>query len=310
MVPNGTTFYYIWEVQLIKWLQTHLPGTGLSFLSFWTLFGEAMVMVLIIGFAYWSWDKKLGRAIGLNAITGLAWNTLSKNVVLRRRPYFDNKEIKILRPVARDADIYDIAAQGYSFPSGHSTVVAAVFGTLAYKLKKGWAAVAAIVIILLTGISRFAVGAHYPTDVFIGWMCGLLSVVIVGELDKRLSNSLILYGILLITIIPGFFYCKTTDFYDTAGLLIGFMGGLLLDEHYVHFENTRKPLYIVLRMVGGIAIFLILNKVLKMPFSKEFLDSRTFAAMMVRFMRYGIISFVEYGLYPMLFKYEKRFEKK
>jgi hypothetical protein len=47
-----------------------------------------------------------------------------------------------------------------------------------------------------------------------------------------------------------------------------------------------------------------------MPFSKEFLDSRTFAAMMVRFMRYGIISFVEYGLYPMLFKYEKRFEKK
>lgn len=307
MTPNGNTFYFTWEVLLMKGLQTHIPGTAISLLSFFSWFGEAAIMVMIIGFAYWNWDKKLGRSIGLSAITGLVWNTMAKNLVLRRRPYFDHKAIKILRPVAPDADLYDIAAQGYSFPSGHATTVSAVFGSLALNLKKRWVTVLAVVLILLTGISRFVVGAHYPTDVFAGWVFGLLSVFIVYELEKRLSNNLVLYGILLITIIPGFFYCKTTDYFDTAGLLIGFMGGMLVEEHYVHFENTRKPGMMVLRMVGGILIFVILNKVLKMPFSKEFLESRTFVPMMVRCIRYAIVSFVEYGLYPILFKYEKKF---
>lgn len=310
MTPSGITFYYPWEVALMKGLQTQLPGAGISLLSFFTWFGEAMIMILIVGFAYWNWDKKLGRSIGLSAIAGLAWNTMAKNIVLRRRPYFDHKEIKILRPVAKDADIYDIAAQGYSFPSGHSTTVAGVFGSLAVNLKKRWVTVLAVVLILLTGVSRFVVGAHYPTDVVVGWVFGLFSVFVVYELDKRLSNNLILYGILFVTIIPGFFYCRTTDYFDTAGLLIGFMGGMILEERYVHFENTRKPSTMILRMIGGIVIFVILNKLLKMPFSEEFLDSRTFVPMMVRCIRYAIISFVEYGLYPMLFKFEKRFEKK
>ena len=306
MTPSGITFYYPWEVQLMEWFQMHLSKSWVSFLSFFTLFGEAALMIMIVGFAYWNWDKKMGRAIGLNTIAGLAWNTMAKNIVLRRRPYFDHKRIKILRPVSPDADIYDIAAQGFSFPSGHSTTVMGVFGSLALYLKKRWVTVAAVLIVLLTGISRSVVGAHYPTDVLTGWLFGLIGIFIVQALDKKLSNNLILYGILLITIIPGFFYCKTTDYFDTAGLLIGFMAGMLMDEYYVHFENTRKPISMILRMVGGIAIFVVLNTLLKMPFSQEFLDSRTTAAMMMRCVRYGIISFVEYGIYPMLFKLEKR----
>jgi membrane-associated phospholipid phosphatase len=46
---------------------------------------------------------------------------MAKNIALRRRPYFDHESIHILRVVEPEADIYDIAAQGYSFPSGHST---------------------------------------------------------------------------------------------------------------------------------------------------------------------------------------------
>jgi len=306
MAASGNTFFFPWEVNLMEWLQGHISGTGISIISLFSMFGEELLLILIMGFVYWCYDKKLGRTMGLSAIMGLAWNTMAKNIALRRRPYFDHEGIKILRVVEPEADIYDISAQGYSFPSGHSTNAATVFGSLAVNLRKRWVTVVAIVIPLLTGISRFVVGAHYPTDVLAGWLLGLISVLIVRLLEKRVKNTLALYGILLVASVPGFFYCKSADYFTAMGLLIGFMAGTLLDDHCVHFENTRKPLWMVVRVVGGLAVYLVLSKVLKMPFSKEFLSSGSTAALMVRCARYAIIAFVDFGVYPMLFKFEKR----
>lgn len=302
----GTTFFFTWEVSLMEWLQSHIGSTGISFISNFSLFGEELPLILIVGFVYWSYDKKMGRSVGLIAIMGLIWNTMIKNIVMRRRPYFDHESINILRVVDSEADIYDISAQGYSFPSAHSTNAVTVFGSLAVNLRKRWFTVIAIIIPLLTGISRFVVGAHYPTDVMAGWLLGLTSVVLVYTLQKKVKNTLVLYGILLITAIPGFFYCTSADYFTAVGLLIGFMGGTLLDDYCVRFEDTRKPLFMVTRLLGGLAVYLVLNSVLKMPFSKEFLSDGSTAALMVRCVRYAIVAFVDFGIYPMLFKLEKR----
>ena len=302
----GTTFFFTWEVSLMEWLQSHIGSTGISFISNFSLFGEELPLILIVGFVYWSYDKKMGRNVGLIAIMGLIWNTMIKNVVLRRRPYFDHENINILRIIEPEADIYDISAQGYSFPSAHSTNSVTVFGSLAINLRKRWFTVIAIIIPLLTGVSRFVVGAHYPTDVMAGWLLGLTSVVLVYTLQKKVKNTLVLYGILLITAIPGFFYCTSADYFTAVGLLIGFMGGTLLDDYCVRFEDTRKPLFMVTRLLGGLAVYLVLNSVLKMPFSKEFLSDGSTAALMVRCARYAIVAFVDFGVYPMLFKLEKR----
>lgn len=304
-IAMGTTFFFTWEVSLMEWLQTHIGSTGISFISNFSLFGEELPLILIVGFFYWSYDKKMGRSIGLIAIMGLIWNTMIKNIVLRRRPYFDHKNIKILRVVDPSADIYDIAAQGYSCPSGHSTNVVTVFGSLALNLRKRWMTILAIVIPLLTGFSRVVVGAHYPTDVLGGWLLGLLSVIIVYTLQKRIKSTLLLYGILLATTIPGFFYCNSADYFAAVGLFIGFMGGTLLDDYCMHFENTRKPLLMAARLLGGLVVYVVVSKLLKMPFSKEFLSDSSTAAMMVRCARYAIVAFIDFGIYPMLFKFEK-----
>ncbi len=250
MAASGTTFFFPWEVSLMEWLQARIGSGLMSIISLFSMFGEEMMLILILGFVYWSYDKKLGRTMGLSAIMGLTWNTMAKNIILRRRPYFDHERIKILRVVEPGADIYDIAAQGYSFPSGHSTNAATLFCSMATGLRKRWVTVVAIAIPLLTGISRFVVGAHYPTDVLAGWLLGVLSVLIVRELQKRVRNTLLRYGILLITAVPGFFFCKSADYFTAMGLMIGFMGGTLLDDRCVHFENTRKPLWMVARGAG------------------------------------------------------------
>lgn len=305
MTEIGNTFFFPWEVTLMEWLQANISDAWISFMSFFSLFGEELPLILIVGFLYWSYDKQLGRKVGLIAIMGLTWNTMIKNIVIRRRPYFDHEGIDILRVVEPEADIYDISAQGYSFPSAHSTNAVTVFGSLAINLRKRWFTVIAIVIPLLTGISRFVVGAHYPTDVLAGWMLGLISVVLVQTLQMRVKSTLTLYGILLVTAVPGFFYCTSADYYTAVGLMIGFMGGTLLDDYCVHFEDTRKPLLMAVRLLGGLVVYLVVNTALKLPFSDEFLSNGSTAALMVRCARYAIVSFIGFGVYPMLFKWMK-----
>lgn len=305
MTEIGNTFFFSWEVTLMEWLQANISDAWISFMSFFSLFGEELPLILIVGFLYWSYDKQLGRKVGLIAIMGLTWNTMIKNIIIRRRPYFDHEGIDILRVVEPEADIYDISAQGYSFPSAHSTNAVTVFGSLAINLRKRWFTVIAIVIPLLTGISRFVVGAHYPTDVMAGWMLGLISVVLVQTLQMRVKSTLTLYGILLVTAVPGFFYCTSADYYTAVGLMIGFMGGTLLDDYCVHFEDTRKPLLMAVRLLGGLVVYLVVNTALKLPFSDEFLSNGSTAALMVRCARYAIVSFIGFGVYPMLFKWMK-----
>lgn len=305
MTEIGNTFFFSWEVTLMEWLQANVSDAWISFMSFFSLFGEELPLILIVGFLYWSYDKQLGRKVGLIAIMGLTWNTMIKNIIIRRRPYFDHEGIDILRVVEPEADIYDISAQGYSFPSAHSTNAVTVFGSLAINLRKRWFTVIAIVIPLLTGISRFVVGAHYPTDVLAGWMLGLISVVLVQTFQMRVKSTLTLYGILLVTAVPGFFYCTSADYFTAVGLMIGFMGGTLLDDYCVHFEDTRKPLLMAVRLLGGLVVYLVVNTALKLPFSDEFLSNGSTAALMVRCARYAIVSFIGFGVYPMLFKWMK-----
>ena len=83
--------------------------------------------------------------------------------------------------------------------------------------------------------------------------------------------------------------------------LIGISAAVLFEERIVNFENTRKPLIMLLRMLFGSALFFALNALLKLPFNEAFLDSGTILAHLVRTLRYAIIIFTTMGIYPMFF---------
>ncbi|MBR6185031.1 MAG: phosphatase PAP2 family protein [Clostridia bacterium] len=303
---TGNTFAFDWEVSLMEWLQTNLGDGFISVISFFSAFGEELLLVLILGVLFWGYDKKIGRTVGLNALMGLVWSPMIKNVFLRRRPYFDHEGIKILRVVDKSADANDIAAQGFSFPSGHSTNAVTVYASIAGQIKKRWLACLAVVLPLLVGFSRVVIGAHYPTDVLAGWALGLLCICVVSLLWKAIKNELALYGVLLLTALPGLFYCKSADYFTSLGLMLGFMTGDQLEQRKVRFENTHNLLRCLLRALGGAAIFFALNTLLKLPFPKDFLDSASFAALMVRCLRYAVTAFALFGVYPIAFKYTDR----
>ena len=310
MPLTGNTFFFPWEADLMVWLQRTLPDSVISLISHVSFFGEEIFIVLVLGFVYWCWDKKAGIRIGLTMLMINIWTPMVKNVALRRRPYFDHEGIAIKRVVAPEADPMDISAQGFSFPSGHSANAAGLGASTATVFKQRWLTVLAVVIPLLVGVSRVVVGAHYPTDVMAGWLIGLLTLALVSFLDKKLPNRKVFYGVLLLTAIPGVFYCRSADYYTGFGLLIGFLAGSLVEEKYVRFENTRSPLRMVFRVLGGAALFLGLNSILKLPFSKDFLNSGTPAALWVRCARYALVAFLMFAVYPMIFRYTAKLGKR
>jgi membrane-associated phospholipid phosphatase len=75
-----------------------------------------------------------------------------------------------------------IVQGGLSFPSGHSTLAAMFYGTLAYfiirALRSEWqrvvVGVLAALLVLAIGVSRIYLGVHYPSDVAAGWAAGVI----------------------------------------------------------------------------------------------------------------------------------------
>ena len=72
---------------------------------------------------------------------------------------------------------------GYSFPSGHSSAIAALMGVLIVLTANGvarpalrrWLIVLWVAVAVLVGLDRIFLGAHYPSDVLAGWLLGALA---------------------------------------------------------------------------------------------------------------------------------------
>lgn len=109
-----------------------------------------------------------------------------------------NASIKLA--IARERpDLLEALVQehGFSFPSGHSALGMVAYGILAVVIARSRlgrpvrvAAVAAlIVLVLLIGLSRVWLGAHYPTDVVAGWTAGAVIVLLYTEFTRTVSRE-------------------------------------------------------------------------------------------------------------------------
>ena len=299
----GNTFYLNWEPIFMVWLQNLLGETGATIASFVTMLGEETVMVAILGFVYWCYDKNFGVYIGTNLMVGLVANPMIKNVFLRLRPYMVHSEVMCLKPV-HEGNLYDPLLQGFSFPSGHTSNTSTMYFSLPVYGKKKWLVVVGILMPFLVGLSRVCLGVHYPTDVMAGWLLGAVVVAAMTFLQRKIQVKWKLYLLITLLTLPGCFYCTSNDYFTCFGMMLGFFGASLFEEKYVNFENTKDLKKSILRVAAGLVVFLIGNVILKAVFGWIHVEE---IAYLVRVIRYGLLVFVTMGVYPMTFKCKRFF---
>ena len=298
----GNIFYFDWEVDLIEWLQSAMGSVGEAVSKAVTFFGSETFLLVVLLAVLFCYKKEAGKRVGFTILASSMWFPMIKNILLRVRPYLAHPDrVKMLSIVEADADPMDIVQQGYSFPSGHSATALAAYCGIARETKKRWMWTAAVIVTLLIGLSRFAVGVHYPTDVLSGWAIGILAMLFCMLMEKKVKQEWLRYAILLAISLPGIFWCTSRDYYTALGLLIGMTAAVPFEKKYVDFKDTRNPFAMVLRVAGAFAIYYVLSFVLKLPFDKEWLNSGTLAPNLVRTARYAVILFVVVGIYPMAF---------
>lgn len=140
-----------------------------------TFVGEPAVIILVsavVAVIAWLKDRRAIAYAQAAAIAGFGFNTLLKHVIHRGRP----------------STMYaaHMRIHSYSFPSGHAFGSVAFYGLWAYLLYKylpaPWNLICLglfIVLILLIGVSRVYLGAHYPSDVLAGWGIGLVVLFLI-----------------------------------------------------------------------------------------------------------------------------------
>jgi len=139
-----------------------------SLMKFISLFGSQVVFVFsAVAAVYYAWRRKWLRVTlwALAVAGGEVLNLLLKSVFNRPRPSF--------------ADPLTIE-QYTSFPSGHAMMSFIAYGLLAYfmciSIQSQRARIivvfSAALIVLLIGISRMYLGAHYFSDVVSGFLVG------------------------------------------------------------------------------------------------------------------------------------------
>jgi undecaprenyl-diphosphatase len=119
--------------------------------------------------------------VAISIGSGVLVSNWLKHAFNRQRPVFDNAP-----------DVFSA-----SFPSGHATMSAVVFLTLAVlvmaheprRVLRALCIAVAIGVPLLVGASRLYLGVHFPTDVIAGWCLGAAWAVLFALVRQGLVTA-------------------------------------------------------------------------------------------------------------------------
>jgi len=245
------------DIQYLLFLQNLRAATGGVFNEVFNGISKFAVDILIFlpFFIFWCVDKKWGYRYLLTMSLGEVINGILKLTVCAYRPWIRSDQIE-------PAGDSKVAATGYSFPSGHTMMSTAIYGTtVAWQWnKRRWLAIICCVMIALTMFSRNFLGVHTPQDVVVGFVETLLIVLLVGYFQKKINGNdrtLDILSVVGILFVAGTLIYITqkqypmdyvdgkllvdpqkmmNDAFKGCGQLLGLIVGSFIERHYIHFE--------------------------------------------------------------------------
>ncbi len=158
---------------------------GAGFWAHWTMLGDALLL-LVFALPFAGRRPDVVWAVWIVAVlTTVVVHVLKAGVGAPRPPaVFDPAQIYVVGHVLRSG----------SFPSGHTAAAFAFAGVLALCLRRAWVTAGVLCLAAGVGISRMAVGVHWPVDVLSGAALGWLGACAAVVLARRWAWGLALWA--------------------------------------------------------------------------------------------------------------------
>ncbi len=238
-------------LDVVLWLQAHSSPALDKLAIALSVLGGFIVYLLLFMALYWSVDKRLAKQFLLALILSGVCIAAFKLAFQRPRPFI----------FAPDR-VYVLLAEGtYGLPSGHVGITVAVLGVLASAARWRWAWVALALYVALMGWARMVVGVHYPQDVLLGLLIGLLTLVIVRQewntLRRLWARVLLLVRVLLLALASALLLVFLAgDPFDVliAGVIFGAGIGVMVEGRWVRFSTAGSRSQRILRTVVGLLV--------------------------------------------------------
>ena len=159
------------NVSLFRWLNGLSRYTGEPVWANITLFGEGLLAVSLVA-PIARWRRDIAWSLFLSAL-------LAPLVVHGLKELFDMPRPALVLALS-EFNIIGPRLAVVSFPSGHATTITLFATILALHLYRSYLHLILLLAIILVGLSRVVVGAHWPMDVLggmlLGWLLALASI--------------------------------------------------------------------------------------------------------------------------------------
>lgn len=280
--------------------QYRTPAGDILFQGITYLAQEFFVVTLICWY-FWCSDKKQGYSLGFAYFTS---GLLVQGLKIAFR---------IPRPWILDPSFQPVAsalpgATGYSFPSGHTQSITALFSTLALRTKKAALRILCFIAIFAVMFSRMYLGCHTPKDVLVSFsvtvICVFLTNYFLYKKDFSKGREGVLSLIMAAICIFLFIYAVVlnrsnlitldyaADCVKASGAGMAFSIGFYAEKRYIRFRIPSAPKDKAIRMIVGLLVAVLLLEGIK-PFI-----GTSLAASFVRY--FLAVSWIVI-LYPLLF---------
>jgi membrane-associated phospholipid phosphatase len=312
------------QIQLIQWLQA-LGDWLTAPMEYLSLTGSEQFYLLVAPAIYWCWDTTLGLQTGLFLMLNANFNAYIKILLSTARPFWISTSIKHLA-----------FESSFGLPSGHAQNSTVFWGTVGAYFRKGWLWALLIILIFMVGISRLYLAVHFPHDVLVGWLVGILllwlflrlSSPITAWIKQRPLSTQILailaFSLILILVgflsrlavsgfeLPGEWIANAASSFpeeepinpldisgivSNAGAFFGLAAGACWLRSLGGFNVSGSTAQRFGRYVlGALGVF-----ILWFGLGEVFPRGETWLPFLLRFLRYGLVGLWVTALAPLLF---------
>lgn len=291
-----------------------MPGLN-EFMLGITRLGEETAFLVAALIVFWCVDKRKGYYVMAVGFAGTMASQFLKLLCRVPRPWALDPDFTILEQ-AREA------ADGYSFPSGHSQSAVGTFGAIAATSKNKWVKGVCIALCVLVPLSRMYLGVHTPADVLVGAGMALALVWLLRRWIMEGDRGMLVLIPLLTAMAVGLLLYTTCwpfpadvdqenlasgvkNAYTLLGCMLGIAVVYPVEKKYVRFSTEARWWAQILKVILGLAVVLMVKEGLRAP-----LDGIFGGHMAARMIRYFLVVLAAGILWPMSFGWFSRMGRK